>query len=78
VVVGDDEHARTDPRARSGGSERFPGGERVAALTLDGEIGQLVDAEERPARDVSLEIRLPPGLDAVERVAAVDEAVLDQ
>jgi hypothetical protein len=50
----------------------------VAALTLDGEIGQLVDAEERRARDVSLEIRLPPGLDAVERVAAVDEAVLDQ
>ena len=47
-------------------------------LALDREIGQLVDAEERRARDVSLEVRLPPSLDAVEGIPAVDEAVLDQ
>jgi hypothetical protein len=50
----------------------------MAPLTLDRQIRQLVDSEERGARNVLLEVRLAPGFDALERVAAVDEPVLDQ
>jgi hypothetical protein len=44
-------------------------------LPLRGEVRQLVDPEERGARDVRLEVRLSPGLDARQVVAAVDEPV---
>jgi hypothetical protein len=50
----------------------------VPPLPLHGEVGELVDPDERRARDVLAQVRLAPGLDAVERVAAVDEAVVDQ
>jgi hypothetical protein len=43
-----------------------------------GQIRQLVDPEEGRAWHVLVEIRLASGLDAVERVAAVDELVPDQ
>jgi hypothetical protein len=38
----------------------------MSSATGDGEIRQLVDPEERCARDVLLEVRLPSRLDAVE------------
>jgi hypothetical protein len=50
----------------------------VAALSLDGEIGELLDPEEGCTGNVFGEIGLAPRLDAVERVAAVDEPVEDQ
>jgi hypothetical protein len=49
----------------------------MAALSLDREVGEL-DAEERRAWNVRLEVELTPDLPAVELVGAVDEAVLDQ
>jgi hypothetical protein len=42
------------------------------------EIRELVDPEERRARNVLLQIMLAPRLDPIERVPAVDELVLDQ
>jgi len=42
------------------------------------QIGQLVDPEERRSREVLVPVRLPPRLDTIERVAAVDELVPDQ
>jgi len=50
----------------------------MAPLALRRQVGELVDADERRARDVLAEIRLAPRLDAIERIAAVDEPVLDQ
>jgi hypothetical protein len=50
----------------------------VTPLPLDREVRELVDPEERCARDMPLEVALPTGLDAREVVAAVDEPVLDQ
>jgi len=45
---------------------------------LRGQIGELVDPEERRSRNVLGQVRLSPGLDAIERVGAVDELVTDQ
>jgi hypothetical protein len=78
VVVGNDEHALADPRPARRGGERILVRKRMPAATGEREIGQLVDPEERRSRDVLLQIRLASGLDAVERVAAVDELVSDQ
>jgi hypothetical protein len=50
----------------------------MPAAALGGQIGQLVDPEERRSRDVLLQICLPSSVDAIERVAAVDELVVDQ
>jgi hypothetical protein len=50
----------------------------MTPLALDREIRQLVDPQESSTRDVRLEIRLTARLDPVERVRAVDEAVVDQ
>jgi hypothetical protein len=50
----------------------------VPAATDRRQIGQLVDPEKRCSRDVRLQVRLPSGLDPIERVAAVDELVPDQ
>jgi hypothetical protein len=47
-------------------------------LALHVEIRELVDPEERRARNVLVQITLAPRLDPVERVPAVDEPVLDQ
>jgi hypothetical protein len=78
VVVGDDEDPFTDPGARGRRSERLRARKRMTPMTLDREIGEGVDSEEDCSRNVRLEIRLPPGFDSVERVRAVDEAILDQ
>jgi hypothetical protein len=78
VVVGDDEDALADPGPSGRRPERLCARERVTPLPGDGQIGELVDPEERGARNVLAEIRLVPGLDAVERIAAVDELVSDQ
>jgi hypothetical protein len=50
----------------------------VPALPLDGQVGERVDPEERRTRNMLVEIRLAAGLDAVQRVAAVDEPIMDQ
>jgi hypothetical protein len=42
------------------------------------EIRELVDPDEPRAGDVPVEVCLVSRVDAVQRVAAVDEAVLDQ
>jgi hypothetical protein len=78
VVVGDDEDVLADPGPGRRGGERLCARQRVAALPLDYEVGEVVDAEERRTRDVGLEVRLPPGLDPIERVRAVDEQVRAQ
>jgi hypothetical protein len=78
VVVRDDEDAVADPRSAGGGCEDPGARERMPTAAGHGEIRQLVDPEERRARDVLLEVRLPSRLDAVERVTAVDELVPDQ
>jgi hypothetical protein len=44
-------------------------------LPLGREIGELVDPDERRSRNVLAVVCLPPGLDAAEVVAAVDEPV---
>jgi hypothetical protein len=74
VVVRDDEDAVADPGPPGGGREVVVARQRMAALAFDRQIGQL-DAEKRRARNVRLEVELPPGLPAVERVRAVDEPV---
>jgi hypothetical protein len=50
----------------------------MPAVPLDRQVGELVDPEKCRPGDVRLEVPLAPGFDAVERVAAVDEPVLDQ
>jgi hypothetical protein len=50
----------------------------MASPPLHREIRELVDPEERRAGNVFAEVGLASRLDAVERVSAVDEAVLDQ
>jgi hypothetical protein len=77
VVVRDDEHPVADARATCCGRELLRARQRVPALALDREIGEL-DAEEGGSGDVGLEVQLAPGFPAVELVGAVDEAVLDQ
>jgi hypothetical protein len=47
----------------------------VTPAPLGGEVGELVDPEERRAGDVLSKKGLAPRLDACEVVAAVDEAV---
>ena len=69
-------HPPSRPRGR--GAECLRARQRVTPLPLDREVRELVDPEERCARDVPLEVALPTGLDAREVVAAVDEPVLDQ
>jgi hypothetical protein len=78
VVVGDDEHAVADPRPGRRGGERLRARQRVSPLPFCGQVRELVDPEERGTGDMRLEVRLAPGLDALERVAAVDEPVRDQ
>jgi hypothetical protein len=78
VVVGDDEDAHADPCAPGGRRERLGGRQRVPALPLDGEVGQLVDAQEGRAGNVRFEVRRPPRFYSIERVGAVDEPVRDQ
>jgi hypothetical protein len=75
VLVGDDEDAVTDPRARRGRGERVGGRERVPPLSRGRQVGELVDPEERGARDVLTEVRLATRLDPREVVGAVDEPV---
>jgi hypothetical protein len=75
VVVGDDEDAVLDPGPRGGGGKIVRARQRVPPPALDRQVGELVDPEERRARDVRLEIRLAPRLDAREVVPAVDEAI---
>jgi hypothetical protein len=50
----------------------------VPALPLDGQVGELIDPEERRTRNMLVEIGVAAGLDPLERVAAVDELVTDQ
>ena len=78
VVVRDDEDPVSDPCPRGRGAECLGARQRVTTLPLDREVRELVDCEERCARDVPLEVALPTGLNAREVVAAVDEPVLDQ
>ena len=78
MVVGDDEDPASDPSPRGRGAECRSARQRVTPLPLDREVRELVDPEEGRARDVLFEVALPPGLDAREVVAAVDEPVLDQ
>jgi len=66
VPVGDDEHALADPGARGSEREFLDSRQRVAALPLNFEVGQLVDPEERSARNVLREVRLAARVDAVE------------
>jgi hypothetical protein len=77
VVVGDDEHAVADARPARRRSEGVFTGQRVAALALDREVGEL-GAEERGAGNVGPQVEVAPGLPAVELVRAVDEPVVDQ
>jgi hypothetical protein len=77
VVVGDDEDPLADPGTPGGGREVLVARQRMSALPLDREVGEL-DAEKRRARDVRVEVQLPTRLPAIELVGAVDEAVLDQ
>jgi len=78
VVVRDDEDSVADPGPPGCGHKRLLARERVPALPLDGQVGERVDPEERRTRNMLVEIRLAAGLDAVQRVAAVDEPILDQ
>jgi hypothetical protein len=77
MVVRDDEHTVADAGAAGGGREVLLAGQGMAPLPFDRQVGQL-DAEERRAGYVCLEVELAPRLPAVELVGAVDEAVLDQ
>jgi hypothetical protein len=77
VVVCHHEDAVRDPRPPRRSREGILPRQRVAALALDRQVGEL-DAEERRAGDVGLEVEVAPGLPAVELVCAVDEAVVDQ
>jgi hypothetical protein len=78
VVVRDDEDSGAEAGTRRRGRKRLGRRQRVAPLPRDGQIGELVDSEKRRPWDVLPEVSLVPGLDPVERVAAVDEPVLDQ
>ena len=78
MVVGDDEDALADPGPPGRDRKVVRGRQGMPPPPFHGQIGELVDAEERCPRYVLLEIRLPPGLDAIERVAAVDEPVANQ
>jgi hypothetical protein len=77
VVVGDDEHAVADPGTTRRGGEVVLARQGMPPLPFDREVGEL-DAEERRAGNVCLEVALVPCLPAIELVGAVDEAVLDQ
>jgi hypothetical protein len=78
VVVGDHEDAVANAGVAGGRSERVRVWQRVPPAALDHEIGERVDPEKRRARDMPLQVRVAAGVDAVERVAAVDEPVSDQ
>jgi hypothetical protein len=78
VVVGDDEDALADPRPAGRGSKVVRGRQRMPPPPLRRQVGELVDPEERRSRNVLGQVRLSPGLDAIERVGAVDELVTDQ
>jgi hypothetical protein len=75
VVVGDDEDAVRDPGTRGGCGERLGSRERVPALSLGLEVGELVDPQERRARDVLAQVGLTTRLDPREVVGAVGEPV---
>jgi len=66
VVVRNHEYSLADPGTPGRRRERLLAGQRVAALPLDFEVGQLVDPEERSARNVLREVRLAARVDAVE------------
>src|SRR3712207_3744735 len=78
-VVGDDEHARPDPGARSGVRERPLRRERVAAAVHGWRARRprevALDVEERRARNVPLEVELVATVGLPELPAAVDELV---
>jgi hypothetical protein len=78
VVVRDDEDPVTDPGPPGCSHKRLLARERVPALPLDGQVGELIDPEERRTRNMLVEIGVAAGLDTFERVAAVDELVTDQ
>jgi hypothetical protein len=78
VVVCDHDDSFTYPRSPGRRRERLLARQRVAAPALDGEVGKLVDPDERRPWNVFRFVRLTARLDAVERVAAVDELVRDQ
>jgi hypothetical protein len=78
VVIRDHEDTVADPRAPGRRRDRLLARKRVPALALGGQVGEIGNAEERRTGNVLGEIRLEPGLDAFERVAAVDELVPDQ
>jgi hypothetical protein len=78
VVVGDDEDALADPGPPGRRGKCVRAREGVPSTPLDPQIREIVDPEERRARNVLLQVRLAPGFNPVERVAAVDELVADQ
>ena len=78
VVVRDDEDPRADAGPPGSSREMVRTRQRMPATAFNGQIRELVDPEERRSWNVLLQIRLPPGVDPIERVAAVDEPVPDQ
>jgi hypothetical protein len=78
VVVRHHEDSFTYPRTPGRRRERLLARQRVAAPAFDGEVGKLVDPDERRPWNVLRLVRLTARVDAVERVAAVDELVPDQ
>jgi hypothetical protein len=76
VPVGDDKDAFADPGARRGLREPLGRGQRVSALPLDAQVGEIVvRVEERGARDVPLQVQLAAPAGVAELPAAVDEPV---
>src|SRR5437763_8091492 len=74
--VRDDEHSRADAGARGRRREPIGSGKRMPPLIRNREIGEvLVDVEERRARDVAGEVRLPPPARVAELPPAVDEPI---
>jgi hypothetical protein len=77
VVIGDDEDVLPNAGPARGRRERIVPGQRMPPLALDRQVGQL-DAEERRAGNVRLEVEIPTRFPLVERIRAVGEPVLDQ
>jgi hypothetical protein len=77
VVIGDDEDARPNPGPARGRREVGVPRQRVPPLALDRQVGEL-NAEEHRSGHMRLEVEVPTRFPLVERIGAVDEAVLDQ